>query len=96
MFDRLLPRGSTHLAMTFNAIGFLSEKPLDRLPCYILPNGPSRLRGIGRVSEEERRIFRQRAAEDIRAFLVGARRGARSGREAPVAGLRRGRRPAHL
>ena len=32
MFDRLLPRGSVHLAMTFNAIGFLSRKPVDRLP----------------------------------------------------------------
>ncbi|MCB1354393.1 MAG: hypothetical protein KDK03_16810 [Rhodobacteraceae bacterium] len=70
MFDRLLPRGSVHLAMTFNAIGFLSRKPVDRLPGYILPNGPSRVRGVGEVTAEERAAFADQAREDIRAFLA--------------------------
>jgi len=34
MFDQLLPPRSTHIAMTFNAIGFLSRRPLARLPGY--------------------------------------------------------------
>ena len=32
MYDQLCPPQSLHLATTFNAIGFLSRKPLDRLP----------------------------------------------------------------
>lgn len=69
MFDQLLPPRSIHLAMTFNAIGFLSRRPLDRLPGYILPNGPSAARGVGNVSEAERAAFAAQAAADIESFL---------------------------
>ncbi|MGD9544264.1 MAG: hypothetical protein AB7F41_12230 [Methylocystis sp.] len=69
MFDQLLPPRSIHLATTFNAIGFLSRRPLDRLPGYILPNGPSAARGVGKVSEAERATFAAQAAADIESFL---------------------------
>jgi SAM dependent carboxyl methyltransferase len=69
MFDQLLPPGSTHLAMTFNAIGFLSRRPLERLPDYILPNGPSALRGVGAVAAADRAVFAAQALADIESFL---------------------------
>lgn len=69
MFDRLLPPRSTQLATTFNAIGFLSRRPRDRLPGYILPNGPSELRGVGHVSAEDRAAFAAQAQADIETFL---------------------------
>jgi gibberellin A4 carboxyl methyltransferase len=69
MFDRLLPPASLHLAFSFNAIGFLSRRPLERLPGYILPNGPSRIRGVGTVTEAERRIFSTQASRDVASFL---------------------------
>jgi len=69
MFDQLLPPGSLHLATTFNAIGFLSRRPLDRLPGYILPNGPSRTRAIGAVTPEEQSAFAAQAWRDIEDFL---------------------------
>ncbi|MEO1020275.1 MAG: hypothetical protein AAFY56_21690, partial [Pseudomonadota bacterium] len=69
MFNQLLPPATTHLAMTFNAIGFLSRKPVERLPGYILPNGPSADRGVGKVTTDERRVFAEQAAADLEAFL---------------------------
>lgn len=69
MFDQLCPPSSLHLATTFNAIGFLSRRPVDRLPGYILPNGPSVIRANGYVSEEDRRTFSQLAKQDIARFL---------------------------
>jgi hypothetical protein len=69
MFDQLLPPGSLHVAMSFNAIGFLSKMPLASLPGYILPNGPSTVRNNGYVSEEEREIFARLARQDVAAFL---------------------------
>ncbi len=69
MFDQLLPPQSLHLATSFNAIGFLSRKPLDTLPGYILPNGPSAARANGFVTDEERDAFSSLAAEDIATFL---------------------------
>jgi gibberellin A4 carboxyl methyltransferase len=70
MFERLLPPGSLHLAMTFNAIGFLSRRPLARLPGYILPNGPSRVRCVGHVTPGEQTAFADQARRDIEAFLA--------------------------
>lgn len=70
MFEQLLPPGTLQLAMTFNAIGFLSRRPLDRLPGYILPNGPSRLRGVGSVRAEEHRAFAAQAVADVESFLL--------------------------
>ena len=69
MFDQLLPSRSTHIAMTFNAIGFLSRRPLDELPGYILPNGPSAVRGVGAVSDIERTAFATQALSDLNSFL---------------------------
>nr|WP_282449496.1 hypothetical protein [Roseibium sp. CAU 1639] len=69
MFDQLLPDSSVHLATTFNAIGFLSRRPVDSLPGYILPNGPSTARGNGYVSEEDRNAFADQAKRDVGAFL---------------------------
>jgi len=69
MYDQLLPAQSLHLATTFNAIGFLSRKPVDTLPGYILPNGPSAARKHGHVSGTDRAAFAKLAREDIAAFL---------------------------
>ena len=72
MFEQLLPPRSTYLAMTFNAIGFLSRRPLERLPDYILPNGPSARRGVGAVRAADRALCAAQALADVESFL-GAR-----------------------
>ncbi len=69
MFDQLLPPASVHLATTFNAIGFLSERPVDVLPGYILPNGPGPIRENGFVSVEDRQTFSELAKQDVARFL---------------------------
>ena len=69
MYDSLLPPNCLHIATCFNAIGFLSRRPIDRLPGYILPNGPSRTRDIGAVSEAERALFADQASRDVESFL---------------------------
>jgi hypothetical protein len=69
MFDQLLPPRATHLAMTFNALGFLSRRPLEGLHDYILPNGPSARRGVGAVSAEDRAVFAAQALADVESFL---------------------------
>ncbi|UFI02605.1 hypothetical protein [Roseibium aggregatum] len=70
MYDQLCPPQSLHLATTFNAIGFLSCRPVDTLPGYILPNGPSVARANGYVSEEDRHAFAEQAKNDIARFLT--------------------------
>jgi SAM dependent carboxyl methyltransferase len=69
MFGQLLPSQSVHVATTFNAIGFLSRRPLDRLPGYILPNGPRAGSDRGQVTETERRAFSAQARSDLNDFL---------------------------
>jgi SAM dependent carboxyl methyltransferase len=69
MFDQLLPPCSTHVATTFNAIGFLSRRPVERLPGYILANGPSRERGVGYVDGADRDAFAAQAMADVESFL---------------------------
>jgi gibberellin A4 carboxyl methyltransferase len=69
MYDSLLPPNCLHIATCFNAIGFLSRRPIDRLPGYILPNGPSRIRALGTVSEAERTVFAEQASRDVESFL---------------------------
>ena len=69
MFDQLCPPESLHLATTFNAIGFLSCRPVDRLPGYILPNGPSAVRANGYVADEDRDTFSELAKHDVARFL---------------------------
>ena len=56
-------------ALAENAIGFMTRRPLDRPPGYILPNGPSKTRGVGTVSDEDRQAFTDQAASDLEAFL---------------------------
>lgn len=74
MFDQLLPPRSVHFATTFNAIGFLGRRPVDRLPGYILPNGPSKIGGIGAVSKEDHAIFATQANADLEAFSLSRAR----------------------
>lgn len=74
MYHQLLPPRSLHLAMTFNAIAFFSRRPLDRLPGYILPNGPSAARGVGEVTEAERAVFAAQAQADMESFLAARAR----------------------
>lgn len=69
MYDQLLPPQSIDFAMTFNAIGFLSRKPIDQLPGYILPNGPSAIGKTGQVSEVDRAQFARQAQNDVATFL---------------------------
>ena len=69
MYDQLLPPRSLCLATTFNAIGFLGRRPVDTLPHYILPNGPSVRRGRGSVSDADRQAFSKQAHEDLTRFL---------------------------
>lgn len=68
MFDSLLPPASVHFATTFNAIGFLSKRPLQTLPGYILPNGPRRIGGVGYVSDGDKTVFADQAHSDLCAF----------------------------
>lgn len=68
MFDQLLPPNSVHFSTTFNAIGFLSKRPVEQLTGYILPNGPSKQSGVGHVSVSEKKVFADLADADLRAF----------------------------
>ncbi len=70
MYDQLLPPSSVHIATTFNSIGYLSQRPLDKLPGYVLPNGPSKRRANGYVTDEESKIFAKQAEDDIASFLI--------------------------
>ncbi len=69
MFDQLFPPESLDFAFTFNAIGFLSGRPVEVLPDYLLPNGPSKIRGRGSVSEADQATFAKQAKDDVAAFL---------------------------
>lgn len=69
MYEELLPPNSIHFATTFNAIGFLSQRPLEQLPGYIVPNGPSQRVGNGYVSEADYASFEAQARTDVEAFL---------------------------
>ncbi|MCV0424020.1 MAG: class I SAM-dependent methyltransferase [Roseibium sp.] len=69
MYDQLLPERSLHLATTFNAIGFLSRRPVNRLPGYIFPNGPSTVRANGYVSDDDRSAFALQARRDVECYL---------------------------
>ncbi len=70
MYDELLPPASLHVAMSFNAVGYLSRRPLERLPGYILANGPNARRRAGAVTAEERAAVARQSADDIQAFLT--------------------------
>jgi hypothetical protein len=61
MYNQLLPPDSLCVATTFNAVGYFSRRPLERLPGFIQPNGPSAARNIGTVTAKERAEFAQQA-----------------------------------
>jgi SAM dependent carboxyl methyltransferase len=79
MFRQLLPTDSLDLATTFNAIGFLSRRPLDRLPGYILPNGPTRPTDRAYVTAHQQSVFADQAATDLETFCRARARELRSG-----------------
>ncbi|WP_322775496.1 cyclopropane-fatty-acyl-phospholipid synthase [Synechococcus sp. CBW1107] len=71
-FGRLVPAGSLQLATTFNAIGFLNEKPKADLPNFILPMAPgphAPRRGVD-VTDQDLIPFRTQAASDLKAFYT--------------------------
>lgn len=70
MFDQLLPPETITVATTFNAIGFLSRRPVDRLAGYILPNGPSARGGVGSVLPDEQKVFAEQADADLKSFAL--------------------------
>ncbi len=98
MFDQLFrEKLALHLATTFNAIGFLSRRPVARLPGYILPNGPSARRGVGHVDDAERAAFAAQALADVEGFLrARAAELVPGGKLLDARGLRRRRRGPHL
>lgn len=69
MYEQLLPPGVLTVATTFNAIGFLGRRPLDRLPGFVLPNGPKPGFG-GAVDPADRAACKAQAAEDLAHFLT--------------------------
>ncbi|MES0869573.1 hypothetical protein [Pseudovibrio sp. SCP19] len=69
MFNQLLPPGSVHLATSFNATVFLSERPLERLPDYVMPNGPSLSDERGSISAKDKEVCEKQAAHDLETFL---------------------------
>ncbi len=69
MYDQLLPPRSVLAATTFNAIAFFSRRPVESLPGYIFPNGPSAVRNNGSVSDEDRATFARQAKDDLDRFL---------------------------
>ena len=69
MYEQLLPSNTVSFASTFNAIGFLSRRPVPELPNYILPNGPSEISGKEMVSDELKSAFSRQASEDVASFL---------------------------
>lgn len=69
MFNQLLPPQSIHLAVSFNSIGFFSERPLDRIADYILPNEPSSLSRRGSISPQEKESCEEQAWHDLEIFL---------------------------
>ena len=68
MFDQLLPSNSVAVASTFNAIGFLNQRPATPVPDYILPMGPGRPRPGVDVSPEARQAYAAQARDDLVRF----------------------------
>lgn len=69
---KAVPAGSLQLAITFNAIGFLNEKPKADRPDFILPMAPGHhapRRGVD-VTDQDLIPFRTQAASDLKAFYA--------------------------
>ncbi len=69
-FGNLAPSKSLYIATTFNAIGFLNEKPKAKLPHYVLPHKPGPLaprEGVF-ITASEQEPFRVQSANDLLSF----------------------------
>ncbi|HEX5398678.1 MAG TPA: cyclopropane-fatty-acyl-phospholipid synthase [Verrucomicrobiae bacterium] len=71
-FARLMPPRSLDIAVTFNAIPYLEQKPDSPLPNYIVPMKPGPRAPSDGVSatEAEREPFRQQSARDLQRFYT--------------------------
>lgn len=68
MFDPLLPQNSVHVATTFNSVGYLSRRPVERLSNHVIANGPFLPDAKGSVSDAEHAIFMHQIRDDMRRF----------------------------
>ena len=68
MYERLVPDGSLTMAMTYNAMGYLSRPPATSVPDHILPMPPNP-RNPDRVSDAQRAPYRDQADKDVKRFL---------------------------
>ncbi|MCP4385321.1 MAG: class I SAM-dependent methyltransferase [Hyphomicrobiales bacterium] len=68
-YGQLLPPRSLHVATTFNSIGYLSRRPIDRLEHHVQANGPSTPDAPGSVSQEEKEAFLEQTLADMESFL---------------------------
>ena len=69
-FNRLVPPQSLSVATTFNTIGYLETKPVERLPNFIMsiqPSPKASREGVG-STDSERAPFRLQAANDLQQF----------------------------
>lgn len=69
-YDQLLPPRSLHVATTFNSLGYLSRRPIDRLANHVVANGPSTPDAGGSVSDNERAAFLAQIEADMERFLT--------------------------
>jgi hypothetical protein len=70
MYDQLLPANTVSVATTYNAIGFLNERPAAPVPNFILPMGPGRPRPGVDISPEARESFAAQAHADLVRFYT--------------------------
>jgi hypothetical protein len=74
MYDQLLPPGTITLAMTFNAIGWLDERPQTPIPEFILPMRPKHPRpGVSLSADASAVCANQAHADLIRFYEARAR-----------------------
>ncbi|WP_310618479.1 class I SAM-dependent methyltransferase [Flexibacterium corallicola] len=69
MYDQLLPPASTHLAMSFNAIAYMSRRPAERIKDHIIPGGIPSPSGKGKVTAKEFEICAKQARLDLEQFF---------------------------
>ncbi|WP_310618478.1 class I SAM-dependent methyltransferase [Flexibacterium corallicola] len=69
MYDQLLPAHSAHLITTFNAIGFLSHRPVERIKNHIVCAKKRPTLNVENANEEHFGTFLQCAHNDLELFL---------------------------